>query len=573
MWRLSVTGPEDPGASDQESGSKGPPARNYFMVRTIGDVDLYLKPEPGARVRGVRLEEPRFGGAATHDFTVQTTAAGRLRFVLLRPSGDNVDSLHCTLPAGAALERRVSLEHDDRLKSGLMLETVAYVPAVGQHLPGLVPLRVSGVSAEYGLGIEQEARLFCNLRPLTPMPVWVPVRIQDARGHGVAARLMVTSPQTANEVTATYADATGTALLDLLPGVNYRATVTRGYEFEPQIVSLTATARLVHVTMQRRFTPPPGWYSGDDHCHTVFYDGTHTPVQMVEAARAAGLDWVTVSEHGHSERIERVEQVNAETAPLSEPGRFVVLPGMEYTGPTYHANIIGGVVRVPANAPLQDVVDAGLAADRADAPVLVQLNHPTIGKTAADAGRQTQRLPLVELWNSPEPAATELWWEMLNAGRHIVATTNSDSHQRVNLEPGSRRTYITLGQQPLTPVNILRALRVGHSCLSRGGLIDLKLNGQGPGDTVKSSASGPTLDVHLESWSASPLVHIDLISGTTATGGDGMARVAARLQARGQSHFTTQLRLPVHDGWYLAQAFTAGDPIPVAMTNPIWVGP
>ena len=117
-------------------------------------------------------------------------------------------------------------------------------------------------------------------------------------------------------------------------------------------------------------------------------------------AFAAGLDWAVLSEHGHSENIERAEAANAEAAPLTVPGRFVVLPGMEYTGPVFHANVLGGVVHVPSGGSVQNIVDAARRADSDAAPVTAVLNHPSQGKTAADAGRAVADRCLAEAGQS-----------------------------------------------------------------------------------------------------------------------------------------------------------------------------
>ncbi|WP_327189718.1 CehA/McbA family metallohydrolase [Streptomyces xinghaiensis] len=50
---------------------------------------------------------------------------------------------------------------------------------------------------------------------------------------------------------------------------------------------------------------PPGrakgrgraWYRGDCHLHTVYSDGRRTPAEVAAAARAAGLDFITTTEH------------------------------------------------------------------------------------------------------------------------------------------------------------------------------------------------------------------------------------------------------------------------------------
>jgi hypothetical protein len=419
VWRLSVTGPEE------VSGVEGKPqekARNRFLVRSVGAVDLYLKPEPVARVRGLRFDKPHFGGAATHRFTVQAPGVPRLRFHLLRPRAMAVGQVHLQPPAGVTAGTHWdTLQRDDRLAADLAFSTLE---VAGADQPGQWPLTVAEAPGVYGLGVEQELRLFFTDTPLMPMPERVP--ITTTAGESAPARLEVTSPQTANERYVTFTDGQGRGALFLLPGVAYQVEASRGFEFAPQRATVTAGGKL-RIRLTRRLHRKPGWYCGDNHAHTAYYDGTDTPAQVAEAARAEGLDWVALTEHGHSAAIERVRKANAEAAPLSEPGRFIVLPGEEFTTPSYHANILGGTVEAPAAAPLPQVIEAAEKKNSAAHPVTVALNHPSLGKTAADIARGLTRLPLIELWNSAEPEATQLWWELLNKGMRTFAQTSTEA--------------------------------------------------------------------------------------------------------------------------------------------------
>lgn len=556
VWRLCVTGPQD---IEVAKGQKVEKARNAFMARTLGEVDLYLKPEPVARVRGLRLSEPRFGGAATHRFALQCLGEARLRFHILRESAPETSRLHLLIPR--ATQTRFALQNDDRLRAGITLETVEY--DAPKPLRDVAPLEVANVRGTYGLGVEQESRIFFNAPPLQKL-TRVALRATDENGRGVAARLEIVSPQTANETHTVYTDSGGNGAFFALPNANYRVTATRGFEFEPVNRSFTADAKTVSLALKRRWPHLAGWFGGDDHCHTSYYDGTHTPRQMVEAARAAGLDYAVVSEHGHSEKIERVQRANAEALAFNDAGRFAVIPGMEYTGPQFHANILGALLPVRSGAGLGEVLDAARTADSISTPIVVKLNHPTLGQTAAQIGRETPDLNLMELWNSQEPEATQLWWQLLNRGQRVWADTASDSHHRQNLEMGGRRTYVFLGDQPLHAANIVRALREGRSFLSRGAVVDFRLDGARPGATLPLSTR-KSLPIRVQTHSSRPLESLEIIR-------DGA--VVHRFEVGGKTDFRGEIALPAQAGWYLARAVERGTrtpELPLAMTNPIWI--
>jgi hypothetical protein len=176
------------------------------------------------------------------------------------------------------------------------------------------------------------------------------------------------------------------------------------------------------------------------------------------------------------------------------------------------------------------------------------------------------RLPLVELWNSPEPAATALWWELLNTGHRVFAETGSDSHHREGAPPGYRRTYIYLGEgTPLTAANVVRALREGRSFLSRGATLDVTFGGERPGGTARLAA-GEALSVRLSVRSVRPVGRIDLVHG---------GRVVRTLDGAGKTRFDGAADLPAAEpGWYLAQVWEQGakeGDAPLAMSNPVWV--
>lgn len=552
VWRLSISGPQDPERNAEQRREK---ARNYFMVRTLGEVDLYLKPEAVMRVRGVRLAPPRFGGSTRHEFTVQLPGIDSSRFTFLWPRA-MTHSPQLTLDGRAPALQWETLEgRDDRLPAEMTLG----------FLKGTLPkqarrghLSIPAVSAIYGLGSEQELRLFFSPSPLMPSIETVAVQTQSASGQSLAARLEIDSLQTANEAYREYTSSDGHGNLQLVPGISYNVQISHGWG-KKQTFPVSTQSQKLTVDLPQAFPKANGWYSGDNHLHTCFYDGSHTPAQCVAAARAAGLDWVTMTEHGHSQNIERVEKVNAEATALSEPGRFIVLPGMEYTGPSFHANVLGGVVHMPEKTSLPDLITAAFGSNTVERPVTIKLNHPTLGQTAAGLARELKTLPLIELWNSREPGGTELWWELLNKGMRTFAETSSDSHHRENLVPGQNRTFIYLGEQPLTPTNIINALREGHSFLSRGAFLDFTVNGARPGDTIRNTNQQLTFNFKVES--TQPFDSVEIVK-------DG--QVIEHIQTRGTQH-SGQIERAAATGWYLARVMQNGQATPLAMTNPIWV--
>lgn len=51
------------------------------------------------------------------------------------------------------------------------------------------------------------------------------------------------------------------------------------------------------LSLSKVFNTQAGWYRGEFHAHTNYSDGEHTPDELVEVARAEGLDFIVVTDH------------------------------------------------------------------------------------------------------------------------------------------------------------------------------------------------------------------------------------------------------------------------------------
>ncbi len=548
IWRLMVNGPQPPQGQRQT-------VRNHFLVRTIGDVDLFVKPEPVVLARGLRFAEPKFGGEPIHQFTVQVPELTRVRFNFVRPREEGTVEIKLKSPDSVKAEQRWG---------GLLRGSLEFLEVTGPNLQGLWELTVNNVKGIYALGIEQELRVFFTEKPLMPMPATVRIATFVADENIlVPARLDITSPQTATETYVSFTDRNGLGTLFLLPGIIYRITASRGFEFEAQQVFVLAEFGAFSAPVRRVLKKPKGWYCGDTHTHTVYSDGNDTPAQMVEAARGEGLDWFVLTDHGVGPVIQHVLTAHQEALPLSEPGKFIVIAGEEFTTPNFHANIINGTVLELPTATLQKVIDAVLKMDTDEKSMTIKLNHPHWSGTpkAPQLARELKHLPLIELWNDNGDGGKStvlLWWELLNKGMKVFAETGTDSHNRKTSRLGHRRTYVYLGDLPLTTENIVRALKEGRSFFSRGALLLLTVGNALPGSTVSS----PHATIKVWVQSVHPLDRIEIVYN---------GKVVHSFNLDGKNHFEGEFSLELGDGWVLAQALRKDDQLPVAMTNPVFI--
>ncbi len=541
VWRLRVTGPQPP------QGKKN--AQNAFMVRTVGEVDLYLLPDAAPRHLG--LLKPQFGGEPVHRVWLQVPESKRLRVNLVRAKKDGVCAVTVSAPVGVTAK-----------PSGLGRGQMEFVEFGGPVMAGLWPAVVEKVEETWRLGIEQESRVFFTAQPLMPAPRRVPLSaLGGDPGAPMPVRVACTSPQTALESRTVFTDAeTGTADLPLLPGIRYGLTITRGLEYQPVKAEASADDREVKVQLPPAVRRPAGWYCGDGHTHSIYSDGSDTPRQMIEAARAEGLDYLIQTDHGSGTNLAHLNSLHQEGAPFTVPGRFQVIAGEEFSTGPYHACVLGAGLPHPGDSPLQQTIDAGMALGRGDRPVGMVLNHPTWDGTpkAPELARELARLPLLELWNGPEPGAIKLWFELLNKGLGTFAVTNTDTHGRRGMPLGARRTYVYLGGEPLNATNVIKALLAGRSFLSRGAILDVTFNGHRSGDRFAASE----LEVKLSVECPLAVSKVEIVHN---------GEVVRSIEPSGKLQLDRTEKLAATPGWYVVQVLAPGSPTPLAMSNPVFV--
>jgi predicted metal-dependent phosphoesterase TrpH len=162
----------------------------------------------------------------------------------------------------------------------------------------------------------------------------------------------------------------------------------------------------------------------DHHVHTTRYspDSDIRPHELIEAARAAGLDGVVITEHDEQWRPDELAELAARA------GGLVVLSGVEVSAREGHFLVYGlpDLQGVEAGIALRDLLDV---ADRRGAVVVAA--HPfrwgqDFGEIAAEFGT---RLAGVELVSNNVTPETRVLTERLSVHRRLATTGSSDGHQ------------------------------------------------------------------------------------------------------------------------------------------------
>jgi hypothetical protein len=247
-------------------------------------------------------------------------------------------------------------------------------------------------------------------------------------------------------------------------GLDYEVTITLDYGAQGR------TPRPVYPP-ERAAGRGRAWYRGDSHLHTVHSDGRRTPAEVAAAARAAGLDFITTTEH------------NTPSGHGAWQGLWgddlLILCGEEVTTRNGHYLALG--------------IDPGTFVDwryraRDDAYVhyarrihqaggLLVPAHPhatcigcawKFGLLEADA---------VEVWNGPWTPDDELslaTWDgtLRGTGPWLPAMGNSDAHREPQVV-GLPQTVVLADD--LSRPAILAGLRAGRSYLAESSAVTLSL--------------------------------------------------------------------------------------------------
>jgi len=104
------------------------------------------------------------------------------------------------------------------------------------------------------------------------------------------------------------------------------------------------------------------------------------------------------------------------------------------------------------------------------------------------------------------PGVVETWFALLDRGHKATGMGASDTHKLLGDEPGDARTLLFVGDGKDTPggfgrKDVVTAMREHHAITTNAPFIDMKVNGQGIGNTVTATGSvSVDITVKAPSW-------------------------------------------------------------------------
>ncbi|MFI9233632.1 CehA/McbA family metallohydrolase [Streptomyces rimosus] len=315
------------------------------------------------------------------------------------------------------------------------------------------------------------------------------------------------------------------------------------------------------------------WYRGDSHLHSVHSDGKRTPAQIAALARAAGLDFITTTEHNTTSSHRAWDGLWGDD--------LLILTGEEVTTRNGHVVAMGtdpGVF-IDWRYRARDDAFPRFARRIRRAGGLVIPAHPHATCIGCNWKFGYEEADAVEVWNGPftldDEVAIAEWDNALVAyaqgrSRFLPAVGHSDAHRDPDVI-GLPQTVVLA--DTLSREAILTGIRAGRTYLAESSALTLTFTATGP--KAEHATIGDRLPVHDSAEVTINLTVTGAPSGCTA-------RI---LTDQGQL-FTTPLPTSGPVTWRTTPANATyvraevrhpptapGIPGPMAaMTNPIFLG-
>jgi hypothetical protein len=309
-----------------------------------------------------------------------------------------------------------------------------------------------------------------------------------------------------------------------IPPGHYRVTVSRGFEYttyaQTVVIEEGVTAS-VDATLER-VVDTRGWISADLHVHAVPSPDAPTLLDdRVRSLAASGVEVAAATDHNAvTDYGPTIRALGAQRWLASIVGDEVTTRGVELG----HFNVLpltAGEAPLPFEGvtPGEIFAAARVAAPR-DREKIVQVNHPRMGSIGyfellhldpSDFEGWRRRAPLfdasfdaLEVFNGDDyadlgrvEACLRDWYALLDAGLHVTATGNSDSHKLTYHEAGVPRNFVRVASDSPEAFDeraFVDAVRHGRVVVSSGPIIRLTSGAAEVGDEI---APGSDVEVHV----------------------------------------------------------------------------
>ncbi|MCB0164361.1 MAG: CehA/McbA family metallohydrolase [Anaerolineae bacterium] len=360
----------------------------------------------------------------------------------------------------------------------------------------------------------------------------------------------------------------------LLPNHTYAARATRGIRYlsgislEQDILwEFTTTTGASLFSDEPSVANIPSFgnmkiYFGDLHSHSLYSDGWGTPLEAYQTARARGLEFFALSEHGFMLTQAEWNSLQQIADSVTVNGQFIGIRGFEYTGYKGHLNVFNTETFVHRNDPQYDTQAEFYNWLLGQPNVIAQFNHPSADNPPdfnfnnfAYYPALDHKIVLQELSSPTE------FFRSLNNGWHLGSVGNSDAHFK---DWGWRRMGIVAPN--LTRSEVFKALAARRTFFASPNYLVLAVvmqaNGYWMGSAVPNTSQ---LNFNIHAHDPSPsgkTLHLKLYE-------NGKLKTQTSISSRSSYYWTPSVSAKLGNYYYVEAYYD--DWSYSAYTSPVWV--
>jgi hypothetical protein len=229
------------------------------------------------------------------------------------------------------------------------------------------------------------------------------------------------------------------------------------------------------------FSRPGQFWRGNIHTHSNLSDGALPPDEVLRRYKAAGYDFVMMSEHF----VESFKWPIADTR-AARTADFTTLIGAELHAPVTSAGELWHILAagLPLDFPPCGKNEQGpeLARRAVAAGAYVAIAHPAWSRYTIEDGRALSFAHAVEIYNHGCAIENDLGEgfylldQLLNEGHKLNLIATDDAHFKT---PDHFGGWVHVKSKDLSPDALLEALKQGHHYASQGPIFrDIRMQGK-----------------------------------------------------------------------------------------------
>lgn len=224
------------------------------------------------------------------------------------------------------------------------------------------------------------------------------------------------------------------------------------------------------------FSTPGRFWRGNLHTHSNLSDGGLAPAAVVDAYKAAGYDFIQLSEHFLERFAWRIADTRSQRS-----NDFTTLIGAELHAMETRVHELWHIVAagLPLDFAPPDASETGpqLAARARAAGAFVAIAHPAWSQLTIEDGRALAHAHAVEIYNhgcaveNDRGDGTYLLDQLLNDGHRLTAIATDDAHFKHG-DHDAFGGFVMVKAESLEPDALLEALKAGAFYSSQGPRIE-----------------------------------------------------------------------------------------------------